>query len=310
MAYCLKRSNVMKNSADKLDIAETIKLLKAAGFKKRKLLKSLEKLALEYSTIVISGASSGIGQATLELVSTLPKNILICNISRSKSAIFFDRQDVENVPCDLSNLQEIDAAFLQIEKLRQVRGIKGGKILLINNSGFGGYGLFPEPNNAHNCNMIDVNVRGLTYLTGLFIPLIREFGGGVINVASTAAWQPCPYLSVYAATKAYVMSFSLALDYELKKFGARALCLCPGPTTTNFFKRAGFDERPLKANFGHEASDVAQAMLIAYAYGKNLKIVGLLNSVVAWLNYFIPRSVMGRISGFILAKVRGQNLKK
>lgn len=300
----------MKNSADKIDIAETLNLLKGAGFKKRKLLKSIEKLASEYRTIVISGASSGIGQATLELLSTLPKNILICNISRSKSAIFFDNESVENVPCDLSNLEEIDAAFLQIKKLRELRGINSGKILLINNSGFGGYGLFPEPNNAHNANMVDVNVRGLTYLAGLFVPLIREFGGGVINVASTAAWQPCPYLSVYAATKAYVMSFSLALDYELKKFGARALCLCPGPTTTNFFKRAGFDKRPLKSNFGHEATDVAQSMLIAFAGGKNLKIVGLLNSVVAWLNYLIPRSLMSLISGFILSKVRGQNLKK
>lgn len=295
----------MKNSIDKIDIAETFRLLKGAGFKNRKLLKSIGKLAADYQTIVITGASSGIGQGTLELVSTLPKNILICNLSRSKSAIFFDNDSVENVPCDISNLAQIDAAFSQIIKLREVRGIKSGKILLINNSGFGGYGLFPEPNLAHNIDMIDVNVRGLTYLTGLFVPLIRTFGGGVINVASTAAWQPCPYLNVYAATKAYVFSFTLALDYELKKFGARALCLCPGPTSTNFFRRAGFDKRPLKTDFGHTATQVAQSMLISYACGKKLKVVGKLNCVLALLNYFTPRSVISGLSGFILSKVRG-----
>ena len=276
----------------------------------RALRRVLERLSQTYCAVVLTGGSSGIGRSFLELVYRLPKNILICNISRTKSEKFFPRENVFDFACDLSYLEQIDCAFSEIEKLIE-KNLKNGenppknrKILLINNSGFGAYGLFPEPNLAHNANMIDVNVRALTYLCGKFMPLIRENGGGIINVASTAAWQPCPYLSVYGATKSYVLNFSLALDYELRKFGANCLCLCPGPTTSNFFRRAGFDKRPLKSNFGHEPGQVALAAMDAFCKRKNLKVVGFLNSVLTFMNYLIPRSLMGKIAGAVLARVR------
>ncbi|MBR4597758.1 MAG: SDR family NAD(P)-dependent oxidoreductase [Opitutales bacterium] len=276
----------------------------------RKTLKVLENLSQSYSAVILTGGSSGIGRSFLELVYRLPKNILICNISRTKSEKFFERGNVFDFQCDLSCLDKIDCAFVEIRNLIEKNlqsaenPAKNRKILLINNSGFGAYGPFPEPNLAHNANMIDVNVRALTYLCGKFMPLIRANGGGIINVASTAAWQPCPYLSVYGATKSYVMNFSLALDYEMRKFGAACLCLCPGPTTSNFFRRAGFDKRPLKSNFGHEPEQVALAALFAFCKRKNLKVVGFLNSVLTFANYLIPRSLMGKIAGAILARVR------
>lgn len=284
--------------------------IKSSVKENRKTKKLLKHLSENYNAVILTGGSSGIGRSFLKLVYRLPKNILICNISRTKSEKFFERGNVFDIQCDLSHLSQIDCAFDEIlEKIKKnalenSNSSKNKKILLINNSGFGGYGMFPEPNLEHNANMIDVNVRALTYLSGKFIGIIRENGGGIINVASTAAWQPCPYLSVYGATKSYVMNFSLALDYELRKFGARCLCLCPGPTTSNFFKRAGFDKRPLKSNFGHEPEQVAEVALYAFCIKKNLKVVGLLNSVLTFINYLIPRSIMAKIAGAILAKVR------
>ncbi len=284
--------------------------VKSSVKESRKTRKLLEHLSKNYNAIVITGGSSGIGRSFLKLLYRLPKNILICNISRTKSEIFFDRGNVFDFECDLSHLSQIDCAFdgilekIKNNALENQNSTQNKKILLINNSGFGGYGMFPEPNLLHNANMIDVNVRALTYLSGKFIDIIRENGGGIINVSSTAAWQPCPYLSVYGATKSFVKDFSLALDYELRKFGASCLCLCPGPTTSNFFKRAGFDKRPLKSNFGHEPDEVAEAALYAFCKKKNLKVVGLLNSVLTFINYLIPRCVMAKIAGAILAKVR------
>lgn len=293
-----------------MNIGNSQKKIKSSVKENRQTRKILEHLSRNYNAVILTGGSSGIGRSFLELVYRLPKNILICNISRLESEKFFERENVFDFKCDLSCLSQIDCTFDGIlEKIKKnaeknADFPKNRKILLINNSGFGGYGLFPEPNLEHNANMIDVNVRALTYLSGKFIGLIRENGGGIINVASTAAWQPCPYLSVYGATKSYVMNFSLALDYELRKFGATCLCLCPGPTTSNFFRRAGFDKRPLKSNFGHEPEQVAEAALYAFCAGKNLKVVGLLNSVLTFINYLIPRSVMAKIAGAILAKVR------
>ena len=134
--------------------------------------KVLENLSESYCAVVLTGGSSGIGRSFLELVYRLPKNILICNISRSKSEKFFERENVFDFQCDLSHLPQIDCAFSEIGKLieknlkNRENPPKNSKILLINNSGFGAYGLFPEPNLEHNANMIDVNVRALAYLCG------------------------------------------------------------------------------------------------------------------------------------------------
>lgn len=288
-----------------MKVESRIEFLKSKILASTRFQKSLSSITKNCKTIVITGASSGIGQSFLELFMTVAQNILICNISRTKSSIFFDSDNFKNVPCDVSDLSQIDSAISQVLALRKEKGFEDSGILVINNAGFGAYGLFPEPNIEHNCNMIDVNVRGLTYICGKFSSIIKESGGGFINVASTAAWQPCPFLSVYGATKSYVMNFSLALDWELRRFGAKCLCLCPGPTTSNFFRRAGFETRPLKSDFGHEAVEVASSAIIAFSKGKNLKVVGLLNNVLTFINYFIPRFFMCVISGAVLERVRG-----
>ena len=262
--------------------------------------RALGTIDSSYTMAVISGASSGIGAAIAQVLLEGAPRVKLVNLSRSPSNI--DPSRLVNIPCDVSDENQLEGACAKIFEMLSKLG--GGRILLVNNAGFGGYGFFPEPDPDRNMNMIDVNVRALTWLCAKFLPEIKKRGGGIINVASTAAFQPCPYLGVYGATKAYVLNFSLALDWELRKFKATCLCLCPGPTSTNFFKAAGFEKRPLKSSFGHTAPQVAEAALRAYAAGKNLETPGFLNKLLGFANHLVPRSVMPWIAGAILAKFR------
>ncbi len=264
--------------------------------------KSLTEFFGRYDVAIITGASSGIGYAMLELLRYLNSAIKIINISRTPPQ--FSDANFTHISCDLGNADSLNATADEILHTYLNQDTK--KILLINNSGFGGYGFFPEPSLEHNCKMIDLNCRALTALCGKFLEKIKLGKGSIINVCSTAAWQACPHLSVYAATKSYVMSFTLALDFELRKYGSNALCLCPGPTSTNFFKAAGFTERPLPSNFGHDSLDVAIDTFVALSKNKSLRVVGVLNSVQAMMTYLIPKVWLTKISGSILSKIRSK----
>lgn len=260
----------------------------------------------KYDAVVITGASSGIGRGFAELIDELV-HLKLCNISRNFPDYLLDRKDFLHVPCDLKNSEEISRVLPKIfDFLEWSENSENPapKILLINNSGFGAYGEFPEPSVARNCEMVDVNVRAMTQLCGMFIPLIRAGKGAVINIASTASFQPCPQLAVYAATKSFVKSFTLGISYELRKRGCKCLCVCPGPTSSNFFKSAGFDTPPLPSGFGHVPRDVAYAALYALARNKILKTVGFINTLQTILAKFIPLPLLVRISGDVLSKIR------
>jgi len=256
-----------------------------------------------YDAVVITGASSGIGEAFAALIRSV-SDVKICNISRTPPSFVLDTKRFLHVPCDLKEIEKNPEVLEKVLEFVGTSGKKAPRVLLINNSGFGAYGVFPEPSIERNCEMIDLNVRALTYLCGKFMPILRAGKGSIINIASTAAWLPCPQLAVYAATKAYVMSFSLALSYEMKKFGGKCLCVCPGPTSTKFFSAAGFGTPPLPTGFGHKAVDVAQAGLGALANGKNLIIVGFVNNLQALLTRVMPVNLLLKISGAVLDRVR------
>src|SRR5690606_7363430 len=102
--------------------------------------------------------------------------------------------------------------------------------------GFGGYGTVETVGLHHQLSMVDLNVKAVIHLTALLLPDLRQRGGDIVNVGSTAAFQPTPYLATYGATKAFVFNWSLALGEELRGSGVRVLCLCPGPTESNFFR--------------------------------------------------------------------------
>ncbi len=122
--------------------------------------------------------------------------------------------------------------------------------LLINNAGFGLVGRFWELDEAEQMCMVQLNIAALTHLTRLFLPMfVERRRGRILNVASTAAFQPGPLMSVYYATKAYVVSFSEAVHNEAREFGVTVTALCPGPTRTEFDKRAGASQHKLFFNY-------------------------------------------------------------
>jgi short-subunit dehydrogenase len=170
--------------------------------------------------------------------------------------------------------------------------------VLINNAGFGLLGRFWELDEAEQMQMVYLNVGALTQLTRLFLAgMIERRRGSILNVASTAAFQPGPLMSVYYASKAYVVSFSEAIHNEARDYGVKVTCLCPGPTKTEFDKRAGLSATKL-FNSGNtmSARAVAQLGLSAMKAGKPLAIAGRLNALTAFLTRFAPIQVTASIA--------------
>ncbi len=183
--------------------------------------------------------------------------------------------------------------------------VPGGRVLLINNSGIGAFGPFPEPDLPRQLQMIDVNVRGLVDLTGRLLPVLRGRGGAVLNVASTVAYQPTPYAATYGATKAFVLHWTVALDAEWRGTGVRAIALCPGTTRTEFFAAAGVAGGAVRLRGALSADEVAAAGYGALAGTGSAVVPGLLNRLMvagaarlpkAWAARLAARAMAGRRS--------------
>jgi short-subunit dehydrogenase len=170
--------------------------------------------------------------------------------------------------------------------------------VLVNNAGFGVGGEFSETELTRELEMIQVNIGALTHLTKLFLPpMVRARTGRILNVASTAAFQPGPLMAVYYATKAYVLSFSQALAEELRNTGVTVTALCPGPTQTDFAEAAQMTNSRLFTTFGiADADDVARYGVRAMLRGKRLAIPGIRNKVLAQANRIAPRALSAKLA--------------
>ncbi len=248
----------------------------------------------------ITGASSGIG-AELARVYAARGRSLVLTARRS------DRLDalkaelertapgirVETVPLDL---ERPDAPAELISALDE-RGV--AIHTFVNNAGFGlrgGFGTMPY---ADQVGMVELNVVALTKLCRLVLPRLIEAGrGGIVNVASTAAFQAIPYMAGYAATKAYVLSLSEALHEEAKRHGVTVTALCPGPTATEFTIRADMEKSKL---FSHamSAADVARIAADGHAAGRAIVIAGAANKAGAVAVKFAPRALIRRMAGWL-----------
>ena len=170
---------------------------------------------------------------------------------------------------------------------------------LINNAGFGLAGRFADLPLERQREMIDLNVGTLTELSRLVLPAMQERGrGAILNVASTAAFQPGPNMAVYYATKAFVLSFTEALHHELKGGGIRVSCLCPGPTATEFGEVAGVNS-PMLSYMTADSAAVVRAGLKGLDRNRAVTIPGIANKTTAQSSRFLPRSAMRRIVGAI-----------
>jgi len=172
--------------------------------------------------------------------------------------------------------------------------------LLVNNAGFGLIGRFAELEPKRQRQMIDLNAGALTELCRAVAPaMIKRESGAILNVASTAAFQPGPKMAVYFATKAFVLSLTEAIHEELKPHGIKVSCLCPGPTHTEFGEVAGFKGNGLFDRIAMNSADVVRIGLDGLDKNRAVVVAGLFNKVVAASNRFAPRSLARKIAGSI-----------
>lgn len=265
--------------------------------------RTLREEMSEFSVIVVTGGSSGIGKAFIEHVSRLNPEVVICNLSRRKPAIILPELKLRHVPVDLSDSNALKIAAEEVLTYLN-QGAPTGKILLVNNSGFGGYGKSDELDRGHQLEMIDLNVRAVVDLTNRLLPALRKRGGAVINIASTAAFQPTAYLATYGATKAFVLHWSLALNEELRGTGVRALAVCPGPTATQFFQRAGMQEGTVSNALGQTSEEVVVEAWRAVERGRALVVTGWKNKVLAAVSSKLPKVLGARIGAKVLEQFR------
>jgi short-subunit dehydrogenase len=249
-------------------------------------------------TALVTGGSGGIG---LELAKVLARNGFdLVLVARKRDTLEAAAGQLEGkfevrVHVFAADLRRREAPqeifdFLQNENIPIE--------VLVNNAGFGLGGEFSETAVERELEMIQVNIVALTHLTKLFLaPMIKRKSGRVLNVASTAAFQPGPLMAVYYATKAYVLSFSEALAEELRNSDVTVTALCPGPTDTDFADTAEMGSSRLFNTFGiADAADVAKYGYDAMMSGKRLAIPGIKNKILAQANRLAPRSLSAKIA--------------
>jgi short-subunit dehydrogenase len=245
-------------------------------------------------TALITGASNGIG---LELAKQFAENkINLVLVARNRIKLHEISNELSktfNVKCfviatDLSDYNNAEEIF----KICKNENIQID--YLINNAGFGDYGFFHESDWKKQVEMINLNITSLTYLTHLFLPdMIQNKNGRILNVASIAAFLPGPLMSVYYATKAFVLSFSEALSNELKDKNITVTTLCPGPTESNFFKRADMvDSKFVKGRKLPSSTEVAIYGYNQMMKGKRIAIPGILNNLMIYISRFVPRGLV------------------
>ncbi|MDQ1683505.1 MAG: uncharacterized protein QOC82_242 [Frankiaceae bacterium] len=245
---------------------------------------------------LVTGASAGIGR---ELAKVLAREghdlVLVARRQAELDALAAELKqqygaDSRVVPADLA---EPSAASQVFEAL----GPESVVDVLVNNAGFGGHGAFASRDRDADMRMVAVNVVALTDLTKLVLPgMVARGRGRVLNVASTAAFQPGPFMAVYYATKAYVLSLSEALAEEVSGTGVTVTCLCPGVTDTEFHAVAGTDAQPLtQGPLSMSAAAVAESAYKAMMRGKRLVIPGLHNKFGAASIRLAPRGAVLKI---------------
>ncbi len=249
-------------------------------------------------TALITGASGGIGLELAHIHASKGDNLVL--VARCKKKLDEFKLEMEktygvtvyNIGKDLTDLNSAKEIY------DEVMCKKIHIDYLINNAGFGDFGLFAETDWEKQSRMINLNITTLTYLTRLFLPqMLKSRYGKILNVASTAAFQPGPTMSVYFATKAFVLSFSEAIANEIKGKGVTVTALCPGATDTGFKSAASLERSKL-----FRGKNVATPKSVAeYGYqqmmkGETVAVHGFLNSLITKIISITPRDIVTSIA--------------
>lgn len=208
----------------------------------------------------------------------------------------------QHLECDLSSRANRSASLSSL--LDNIDENETGPILLVNNAGFGLYDTVDAKSPAEHLELLEVNVAALVDITTTLLPLLKKRGGSIINIASTSAFQATPYLATYGASKSFVLNWSLALNEELRGSNVNVLTVCPGPTRTNFFKRAGLTDRVIPEGYSQTPEAVVEEIFMALAKNKSLVTTGFLNKIMASLSSKLPKVFSTRLAGRIINKYR------
>jgi len=255
-------------------------------------------------TALITGSSNGIGYELAKVLAQKDNNLVL--VARSKDKLDELKNELEKshniwvytIGKDLS----LPGAASEVYDELKTKSITID--YLVNNAGFGDFGLFAQSDWNKQEQMINLNVTALAHFTRLFLPdMIRRGGGKILNVASTASFQPGPTMSVYFATKAFVLSFSEAVNNEVREHGITVTALCPGATQSGFQTAASMQDSKLFAGNNFPTSrEVAEYGYRAMMKGKAVAIHGFKNSIMANSVRFAPRSLVVKIARQIQAK--------
>jgi uncharacterized protein len=244
-------------------------------------------------TALITGASSGIGAELAKLCAADGYDVVV--VARQRAAL-------EDLAFSLSQSHGIAARAVIADladptAARAVFDSAGAIDILINNAGFGLRGAYAETDWETEERMIQVNITALAQLTKLYLPgMVARRSGRILNVASTAAFVPGPFMAMYYATKAFVFSFSLAVANELRGTGVTLTVLCPGPTRTNFFETAGTANTNILKGPSMSAASVAREGYDAMMAGKPEVIAGWRNRWMIWGARLAPRRMLAGIA--------------
>jgi short-subunit dehydrogenase len=252
-------------------------------------------------TVLVTGATAGIGHELSRIFAREGHALVLVSRNGERLAKVADELKSANgavvttIPTDLARPNAPAELFARVQ--REVGPID----ILVNNAGIGVYGPFAQMDVHSELEMIQVNLTSLTHLTGLFLPSMIERGfGKILNVASTAAFQPGPEMAVYYASKAYVLNFSEALAHELRGTGVTVTALCPGATATEFQARAKMEKSRLVQSGMMDASTVALAGYRGLMKNKRIVIPGTMNKLLAFSVRLTPRRLVTAIAGYLM----------
>ncbi len=241
---------------------------------------------------LITGGSKGLGKAMAYECAALGQNLILT--ARSQELLEITRAEI------IARYHvDVRVRVLDLTQKMAARELHEWCVshsltvsILINNAGFGNTGAFSDTDIVRDSDMVTVNCTVLTEITKYFLhDMVVRKEGKIMNVASTAAFQPGPYGSVYYASKAYVYSFSCALHEELRKSGVTVTVLCPGPTDTDFFKEAHMEALKLRRVHMMSAQDVAKAGVRAMMKGKREIIPGFMNKIMRKTGAMLPQFI-------------------
>lgn len=241
---------------------------------------------------VITGASSGIGEALAHLFAREQQALVL--VARRKDKLeglakALNSKYGVKVHVIALDLQQIGAAA---QLMNEVSNLKLTVDTLVNNAGFGVSAPFAKSDASQTSGMMQLNMVALTELTHMVLPMMLERGHGrIMNIASVVAFQPCPYFAVYAATKAYVLSFTEALAEEMRGRGILVTAVCPGSTATEFHDVA-HTKGSLLTQIQDTAETVAEEGYKALNNGKSVVVTGLMNKPLPLVNRLVPRKAM------------------